>query len=64
MKTLTDTQINEDADEWKNTELKPAPPAPALPSEGPFGNFNKKTLLKLKKLTQKGIPKMLAKLEL
>ena len=47
---------------WEDIELRPAPPAPILPPEKSCGNFEKITMLKLKKIRQKNIQKLISQL--
>ena len=62
MSILTEKAEGEVPVIWEDIELRPAPPAPVLPSEKIYGNFEKTTMLNLKKIRHKNIQKLIAQL--
>ena len=50
MNKLTEKADDDETETWEDVELRPAPPAPVLPTEKIQGNFEVATILKLKKI--------------
>ena len=63
MDKITEKSKHDEPDVWEDIELRPAPPAPLLPPEKGCANFENSTTIKLNKIRQKNIQKILAQLE-
>ena len=59
---ITEKSKHNEPDVWEDIELRPAPPAPLLPPEKSCVNFENGTTLKLKKIRQKNIQKLVSQL--
>ena len=64
MNKLTEKADDDKNEIWEDVELRPAPPAPVLPTEKIQGNFEVATILKLRKIRQKHIQTLMSQLAL
>ena len=62
MNKLTEKADDDESEIWEDVELRPAPPAPVLPTEKIQGNFGVATILKLRKIRQKHIQTLMSQL--